>query len=192
MGYTTDFEGKLEITPPLNETEVKYIKKFNDTRRMERGNGPYYVGGGGFAGQDHEPDIINFNRPDPTQPTLWCQWTVSDDGTKLMWDGGEKAYYMAEFLDYIIAHFLGKEPIAKEVNEHFHFLQGHTISGIIMARGEDMGDFWQIGVIDNVVYTSDVIGKSEPDWKAVNWAKENMPKHSQKLIAVDPIEGEVI
>ena len=192
MGYTTEFEGSIKIQPPLNETEVKYIKKLNETRRMQRGNGPYFVGGSGEFGQGKDTDITDYNKPDRTQPSLWCGWTVSDDGSELFWDGAEKAYYMAEWLDYIIAHFLDKKPIAKEINEHFHFLQGHDLSGTVMARGEEMEDLWQIDVEANKVFTSDVVGHATPQMKPVNWVKENMPDATVKLITVDPIEGEVI
>lgn len=32
------------------------------------------------------------------QPGLWCQWIISDDGTKLEWDGNEKFYNYTEWL----------------------------------------------------------------------------------------------
>lgn len=189
MGYTTEFSGELDIVPPLNETEVKYIQKLNDTRRMNRTNGPYFVGGTGMCGQGDDPDILDRNHPDPSQPCLWCNWTVSDDGTKLMWDGGEKAYYMAEWLDYIIKHFLCQTPIAKAVNEHFHFLEGHTLNGFIVAQGEEIGDVWQIGVFDNVVKTTEVIGLTAPNWKTVTFVQDQInPKSETLAIGLDPID----
>jgi hypothetical protein len=63
MGYTTYFDGAVEIDPPLNDEEIEFLTKFAETRRMDRTKGPYYVDGGGFMGQKNEPDIINFNRP---------------------------------------------------------------------------------------------------------------------------------
>ena len=152
MGYTTDFDGEVGISPPLSEKEIKYINMFSDTRRMDRENGPYYVGGGGMCGQDHEEDIIDYNRPDDSQPGLWCQWVVNEEGDTLSWDGGEKFYYATEWMRYIVDHFLGANPLAKLNNpEHFDFLQGHTLDGDIYADGEENGDVWKIEVRDNIV-----------------------------------------
>ena len=43
MGYTTYFEGAVTVTPPLNEQEIDYLSRFSGSRRMHRGNGPYYA-----------------------------------------------------------------------------------------------------------------------------------------------------
>jgi len=152
MGYQTDFDGTITIDPPLNEKEIKYINAFADTRRMYRKNGPYYVGGGGIAGQDHEEDVINYNAPDASQPNLWCQWIASEDGTQIEWDGNEKFYHAAEWMEYIIDHFIGENPLAKlNQPEHFDFLQGHKTNGEIYADGEELGDNWMIEVVNGKV-----------------------------------------
>lgn len=70
MGYTTEFYGAVEVQPPLNEKEIEYLKKFADTRRMDRRNGPYFVEGSGFCGQGSDSDIYDYNRPPPGQPGL--------------------------------------------------------------------------------------------------------------------------
>ncbi len=155
MGYTTDFEGSISIEPPLTPKEIEYINKFNDTRRMDRGNGPYYVGGTGLSGQGHDSDIRDHNRPPTEQPGLWCQWMATEDGNYIEWDGGEKFYDSPAWMQYIIDHFLGQDPIAKKVNEHFDFLQGHTLNGTIRAYGEDSEDRWSLIVEDNVVTTKE-------------------------------------
>src|SRR5690349_23867728 len=82
MGYTTYFNGSIDIVPPLNEDEISFLKDFATTRRMHRANGPLFVKGEGHYGQGHGPDeIYDSNRPDPDQPGLWCQWVPSEDGT---------------------------------------------------------------------------------------------------------------
>lgn len=152
MGYTTDFDGDICIEPPLNEKEIKYINMFNETRRMNRENGPYYVGGTGDFGQDEEADIINYNSPDDSQPGLWCGWCTDEEGNYIRWDGGEKFYNSLEWMQYIIDHFLGENPLAKLNNpEHFDFLQGHTLDGDIYAQGEESDDQWKLEVRNNVV-----------------------------------------
>ena len=155
MGYTTDFTGQISIDPPLNEKEIEYINQFNETRRMRRTNGPYFVGGGGMFGQDHDSDIQDYNRPPEGQPGLWCKWMATEDGKFIEWDGAEKFYDAAEWMQYIIDHFLGKNPIAKQVNSHFDFLEGHTLNGEILAEGEEQGDIWKIFVNNNAVTTKE-------------------------------------
>lgn len=156
MGYTTDFEGQIVIEPPLSEKEIKYINAFNETRRMDRENGPYYVGGTGDFGQGHDADIKNFNAPPEDQPSLWCGWCTDEEGNYIQWDGGEKFYSSAEWMQYIIDHFLGTNPLAKLNNpEHFDFLQGHTLNGDIYAQGEEADDMWKLEVRDNIVTTKD-------------------------------------
>lgn len=152
MGYTTDFEGQIEIDPPLNEAEVMYINKFSDTRRMHREKGPYYLGTG-MCGQDHESDIIDFNSPDPEQPGLWCQWEITEDGKYLQWDGGEKFYRADKWLEYVLEHFIVGEPIAKQrYPEIGGFLTGgHTANGVIDAQGEEPDDMWRMVVTNGKV-----------------------------------------
>jgi len=162
MGYTTYFDGEISIEPPLTAKEVEYINAFADTRRMDREKGEYYVGDNS-NGFNTEPDVRDANRPPQGQPGLWCQWIASADGTRLEWDGGEKFYNATEWMEYIIKHFLGQDPIAKKVNKHFDFLEGHTCNGEIFAEGEDLNDRWKIEVVNNVV--TELTGEVEVTYK---------------------------
>ena len=164
MGYTTDFRGKVRIQPPLNADEVAYLTKFAETRRMSRRSGPYYVDGSGVWGQGDDPDVIDYNRPDPTQPGLWCQWIPTANGTALKWDGGEKFYDAEEWMSYLIAHFLAPDALAKVAHpKQFAFLQGHTCNGKIEAQGEAWDDHWLLIVRDNTVTRQDIAPVLSPD-----------------------------
>jgi hypothetical protein len=57
MGYTTEFDGSVIISPPLNAHEIAYLRKFAASRRMDRARGPYFVDGSGPFGQGHDDDI---------------------------------------------------------------------------------------------------------------------------------------
>lgn len=150
MGYTTEFSGSINVDPPLNEAEIDYLKRFAESRRMKRKNGPYYIGTGS-SGQDQEPDIEDYNRPPDGQPGLWCQWVPNDNGTEIEWDGGEKFYNSPEWMQYIIDHFLA--PGAKAKSE-LPFLQAnHVLNGEIEAQGEESDDRWLLVVKDNKVTT---------------------------------------
>lgn len=156
MGYHTEFRGEIAIEPPLSPEEIEFLNKFANTRRMDRAQGPYHVEGTGFMGQGRDPDIINFNSPPPGQPGLWCHWTSNHDGTALEWDGGEKFYDSAEWMKYLINHFLKPDAIAHS-ETRLQFLRGHTLNGTIEAQGEDSDDHWYLIVENNKVYTAPVL-----------------------------------
>ena len=145
MGYTTTFTGKFTCTPALNTDQVAYLKALCETRRMKRSGasklpdplrnavglpigheGEYFVGGTGWAGQDHDETIVGFNTPPASQPSLWCQWTLSEDGKFIKWDGGEKFY---EYIAWI-----------KYFNEHFFKPWGVKLAGDVKWYGEDPSD----------------------------------------------------
>lgn len=84
MGYTTDFTGEFEVTPPLAEHHAAYLARFSQTRRMARDPlvtehfydplrkavglevgpaGDYFVGDEDAFGQTHTPDILDYNTP---------------------------------------------------------------------------------------------------------------------------------
>jgi hypothetical protein len=166
MGYTTDFYGTFKVEPPLNEAEITYLEKFSRTRRMERRSGPYTTDSVSVGhGQEGIEDVINYNHPPSGQPGLWCQWTPSEDGSGIEWDGGEKFYYSAEWIAYLIEHFLMPDCVAKKAEpEKFKDFVPHTVSGQVMAEGEESGDIWQITVKDNFVTTQQgTITFAEPE-----------------------------
>lgn len=119
MGYTTDFMGSIEIVPPLNEAEIAYLNKFNETRHSE------------------------------DDPSYYCQWVPTEDGTAIEWNGDEKFYGSVEWMKHLINHFL--KPGAEAPLD---FLQkNHVCNGKIIAQGEDPRDRWKLLVNDNVVTT---------------------------------------
>lgn len=146
MGYTTSFAGQITVDPPLNSDEIAFLTKFNETRRMSCQQGPYYVDRGGFYGQDHGPDVINYNEPPAGQPGLWCKWIPTEDGTAIEWDGAEKFTDAENWMQYIIDHFIGSDPLAKP---SLRFLTGHVCNGVLDAQGEDPSDHWLLVVENN-------------------------------------------
>lgn len=158
MGYHTDFGGQFKLDKPMLPEHVAYIRQFNETRRMKRkanvaetlpdpkrlavklpiGNeGAYFVGGTGFAGQDNDASVLDHNAPPKGQPGLWCQWTATEDGQFIEWDGGEKFYNYIEWLQYIVDNFL--------------IPWGYKITGTVEWHGEDHGDMGRIIVKNNKI-----------------------------------------
>lgn len=151
MGYTTEFKGQININPPLSREEIEFLKKFNETRRMNREKGPYFVDGSGSYGQGHDDDIRDFNSPPAGQPGLWCKWRPTEDGSAIEWDGAEKFYSSEEWMRYLIEHFLKPGHLAP-----MPFLGEHTLNGTILAQGEEIEDRWRLVVENNEVSREDL------------------------------------
>jgi len=174
MGYSTDFSGSISIEPPLNDSEVEYLESFAETRHMVRKEGQYFIG-------DTEDDVYDHDRPPLEQPSLWCDFAPSDDGTYLEWTGAEKTQAGKEWIEYIINHFLKPDALAKKTNiacfRDFTF--NHICNGVINAFGEDHDDVWRIVVKDNKVTREEgriVYGSSN---------KEPMYSHEEGIATVN-------
>lgn len=162
MGYSTDFRGRFDLDKPLTDEQSDYLVAFAETRRMERDQkiaetlpdpkraaaglpvghcGCYFVGGVGFMGQDRDASVTNGNAPPPGQPSLWCQWVPSADGSGIEWDGGEKFYHYVDWLEYLIRHFLSP--------------WGYVLNGEVEWTGEDRDDIGKIVVVNNAVSVLD-------------------------------------
>lgn len=148
MGYTTDFSGEFKLNKPLDPETHEFLKKFSETRRMARKvdekygvEGEFYVESTNNFGQDHEPNIIHYNRPPSTQPSLWCQWTPNEEGTAIQWDDGEKFYEYVPWLKYINTNFL--EP------------KGYKLNGSVEWQGEDADDFGVIKIENNKIFLAE-------------------------------------
>jgi hypothetical protein len=152
MGYSTDFTGSIKIDPPLNQSEIDYLIKFSWTRHMKRQQGPYFVVDDMNNCED-ATGVINFNEPHTPQPSLWCNFTPTKDGTELIWNECEKTYEGDKWIKYLIDYFL--KPKAKTHNVESpnfrNFTYNHICNGELYAQGEDPKDVWKIVVKDNVV-----------------------------------------
>lgn len=152
MGYTTEFEGRIELDRALDEELYQFLMKLNETRRMKRDpkkleemgftgdygvEGEFFIDGAGYYGQAEDESILDYNRPPKTQPGLWCQWRPTLDRKGLEWDQGEKFYCADEWMMYLIDRIL--KPA------------GYVANGTIYAQGEDSEDTWELHVRDNQV-----------------------------------------
>lgn len=144
MGYTTEFSGEFYLNKKLDEQTHKFLDKLASTRRMKRdlpaeygAEGEFYVDGKGFHGQANEDSIVDYNSPPYTQPSLWCQWKPTIDGTAIEWDGGEKFYEYVPWIEYIIEKVLAP--------------RGYTLTGDVEWRGEEWADTGVISISNNKV-----------------------------------------
>jgi hypothetical protein len=165
MGYSTDFNGSFGLSRPLTETEKNYINCLASTRRVKRDSdtlmklykgehgiptakektaeaiygteGEFFCKDDGNFGQTGDESVLDGNNPASTQPGLWCQWVINNEGTQLEWDGGEKFYNYTQWLEYIIENFL--KP------------WGVIVNGETEWQGEESDDFGKIIVTENEI-----------------------------------------
>lgn len=140
MGYTIDFHGRFELDRELDDDLYTFLCKFNETRRIghklppEFGvDGEFYVGSDAPHGQDRDDNVI----PPSTHPTLWCNWTPTDDRKGIEWNGSGTSYNYTEWLKYIVTNFLKPN--------------GYILNGQVSWKGEDRNDIGYLIVIDNDV-----------------------------------------
>lgn len=155
MGYSTDFTGRIEIDPPLNQAEIDYLTKFSYTRHMHRELGPFLVYETPFEDPNDEKDVIDYNTPPPGQPSLWCNFEPTIDGTAIVWDESEKTKEATKWIDYIITRFLMDGAVVQGQDALLHLFKNfqfnHVCNGELIAQGEDPDDKWKIVVKNNIV-----------------------------------------
>jgi hypothetical protein len=150
MGYTTDFEGSIKSDKPFSVVMLDFLKRFAESRRMERNfshmgeigeafgiEGEFFVDGSGWDGGD-DSTVVDHNTPPITQAGLWCKWTPTQDGQGLEWDGNEKFYEYTRWMVYLINKIIAPN--------------GYTMNGSITWVGEDSNDTGILEVKDNQVF----------------------------------------
>ncbi|MEH2069251.1 MAG: hypothetical protein V7K47_13995 [Nostoc sp.] len=127
MGYHTEFQGSFQLDKPLKAEHLAYLKAFSDIRHMKRlvtklekirdpireavglpigAEGAYFIRTSSKNDQQYRhPSILYQNFPPSEQPSLWCDWTPNDDGTKIIWNQAEKFNCYIDWLLYLIKNF---------------------------------------------------------------------------------------
>lgn len=166
VGYSTDFSGGFNIDKPLAPEHKAYLEAFADIRHMQRDAGKtaalpdpireavgLQVGiqGAYYVGDNDSLYIFDNNKPPHGVPELFCQWIPNEDGTAIVWDGGEKFYGYVPWIEYLIKNFLAP--------------WGYTLNGQVEWSGEEPGDSGVIYIKDNKVKAvRDTTNRKEPNW----------------------------
>lgn len=163
MGYNTDIIGHAEVVPALNLAEEEYLLAFAESRRCDRPGGPYEVPDNPKLDLKLSGD--EYNRPAPDQPGSWCHWEPSCGGRCLTYNGSEKFYAPAAWLQYLIDHFLKPGAQASTVDDQVFakFTFDHAANGVFAACRRDTARLWLIRVTDNVV-TEEVLVEGASEW----------------------------
>ena len=144
MGYTTDFEGEFKTDKKVDEETYNLLKGIANTRRMARNVDKKYGVEGEFYCEDKEDfgqrdnrNIIDYNRPPSTQPSLWCQWEIQEDRQTIKWDENENFYNYVDWIKYFIDKILKPK--------------GYKLNGEVTWQGEESNDMAMISIKDNKV-----------------------------------------
>jgi hypothetical protein len=145
MAYYTRFMGEFKIDRPLDEETAKLLRGLCNTRRMKRSingygiEGEFYIDGTkDGCEKTKDPDIIDYNRPPSTQPSLYCDWIILDDNQTIQASGEDGQFYgPTEWIIYLIDSVLAP--------------RGYVVNGQVGWRGNDYGDIGVIVVTNNVV-----------------------------------------
>jgi hypothetical protein len=141
----------------LKIEHASYLQAFTWSRRMRRDRakarllpdpiresvgltvgfqGGYFVGGGGYRGQDRDESILEYNVPPDDQPSLWCSWMVNEERTAII-GGADHGSDHDEWLEYLIEHFL--------------LPWGYVVNGRVKWQGSDPPDQGTICVVENMI-----------------------------------------
>ena len=111
MGYSTDFNGKIKISPKLKDNDKEFLDKFFQIRHMKRDmtklkdisedlikecgkDGCFYLKDyDGIKEMADVKTIININ-DSGDMPSFWCDLEIVEEigETFIQWNGSEKTY----------------------------------------------------------------------------------------------------
>jgi hypothetical protein len=138
MSYYNEFWGQFELDKELSDEMFDFLKSFNKTRRVVRNVSSEFGVEGEFFVEENPDTVIDYNTPPSTQPGLWCQWTPTEDGKGIEWDGGDDFYCHAEWIVYLVNKILAPN--------------GYVLNGTVHRVGEEEGDKEKIIVKNNKIY----------------------------------------
>ena len=110
MGYSTEFQGSLKLNRELTHKEWIELSRLGNSYDQDL-----------YAEYTDTPETI---------PKSYLQWVPNEDGTAIVWNGGEKFYDYIHWLRWLIKHYL---------KEH-----GLAVNGSIKWRGDELED---VGII---------------------------------------------
>lgn len=136
----TVYDGRIDITPPLNADEIRYLHAFSIVRHCA--TGPAYR-------LDNPDRGIRQNDTHAQWPSLHCDFEPTPDGTALVWNGIEKTTAARQWIQAIIDHFLAPGGHAQHHPGFETFTFDHICDGRLDLHGDGGG--WSIDVTANTV-----------------------------------------
>ena len=178
MGYTTDFEGSLQIKKPLTKKQVDYINRLASTRRMKRdvnklmelykgnhGNpfakdktnaqevygydGQFFARDDGQSGQNRDASIIDYNIAPGQSGFMRGETEKGQPGLWCQWEINEDGTELS---------WNGGEKFYNYIEwlnyliKSFFKPWGRKLTGELFWYGEEREDMGKIKVRDNEVF----------------------------------------
>lgn len=167
MGYSTRYLGGPRIDPPLNLSEVAWLRAYSATRTMS--DDPYEVAMN--PGADHlrradRPDAVYETvHPTPWRDSLGRDWEPTTAGCHLSWVPCSRGDDGVGQLRYLIDHFLGPQArAALDARDAFsEFTFDHVLNGFVAAERSD-GRFTLIRIHDNEVEEAVLTSGTDDLW----------------------------
>lgn len=117
MGYSTEFVGGFKLNRELTHKEWVELRKL---------------------GNEYDQDLYaQYTDTPETVPDSYLQWEPNDEGTEIVWNGGEKFYDYIHWLRWLIKHYLAPH--------------GLVLNGKVEWRGDELEDIGIIYANDNKI-----------------------------------------
>lgn len=120
MGYSTSFNGKINFDRVLTVSELRELEALAN-----------------YSLQDEE-----FKKYADSWPQSYLQWSPTEDGQSLEWNGAEKFYDYVEWLEWLM--------------DYYFTPKGIQCNGEMVWQGEEIGDIGKITVDNNVVKSQEL------------------------------------
>ena len=115
-------------------------------------------------------NIIDFNNPPPTQPSLWCNFTYDSSKKAVVWNGNDKTRNGIEWINYILNLLLKN---------------GYEMRGKMDWEGEEFQDRGTINVDGKEVIVKDAVSPNQFTAEQVENMKVNELRDALKSLGAD-------
>lgn len=116
MGYSTEFSGGFKLNRDLTHKEWLELRELASYK---------------------EEVYKKYTETPETIPNSYLQWEPNENGTEIVWNGGEKFYDYIHWLRWLIKHYLKPH--------------GLVLNGKVEWRGDELEDIGIIYATDNKI-----------------------------------------
>ncbi|CUM64897.1 uncharacterized protein PRCAT00002515001 [Priceomyces carsonii] len=166
MGNWTEFRGKLTITPPLTNEEIRSANEsLNDPKNS------------GMFKQWPDSSFV------PIETFCWdCSWYVSSSGQGILCEEFDGIYEGKGYLKYLIEHGIKKTP--SKVNGEIVYLNEYGSFGIL---GVENNEVYTINYLKEINFFDSFVGEDLEEKKNLEPTVDNVPKILDNLQLIPAI-----
>jgi hypothetical protein len=176
MGHSTTYLGRLDVTPPLNASEIDWLRAYAAADRRcysdtyDVAMNPRAHAREVYAAAEASPQRSSFTEllsRGQEAPGARCDWVPCGEGCCLSWQRTEKSNIGEQWLRFIVDHFLRPNAHASSsMNADFEaFTFDHVASGTIAAERDDSRELYLIRAEDNAIWTETLVRGDLMPWE---------------------------